>query len=312
MSFLLSHWEDSRAVTGLKAIVAIFGYQLLKALWDRYNRRSVKGDTVVITGGASGLGRLTALRLAKLGAKVILWDVQEDGLKRVAEEIKAAGGAVYTYPVDLRSRDDIYKTAEKTKADVGKVDILINNAGIVSGKCILDPNFDDEAAARVLKINTEAHFWTTRAFVPEMVSSNKGHVVTIASAAGISGVAGLSDYCASKFGAFGFDESLRLEFKKKKLSGCHTTCVCPFYIDTGMFDGAKSKWFFLPILKQDYVADEIVRGILERRNYVILPKLVYLTFIARILFPTWFTDKLGEFLGLSNSMDDFVGRKTGH
>jgi len=243
-----------------------------------------------------------------MGARVVLWYVNGEGLGQVAKNIATSGGFCRTYTVDLASLEDIYKTAKVVKDEVGKIDVLINNAGIVSGKCILDPSFSDARAALTMKINTEAHFWTTRAFVPDMVETNHGHVVTIASAAGICGVAGLTDYCASKFGAFGFDEALRLEFKKKGLTGCHTTCVCPFYIDTGMFAGVRSKWFFLPMLKQDQVVDQIVDGILENKNYVILPKLVYLVFLGRLIFPTWFADGLSDFLGISNSMDEFVGR----
>eukprot|EP01126_Amoeba_proteus_P037878 TRINITY_DN3925_c0_g1_i12.p1 TRINITY_DN3925_c0_g1~~TRINITY_DN3925_c0_g1_i12.p1 ORF type:complete len:166 (+),score=32.65 TRINITY_DN3925_c0_g1_i12:460-957(+) len=161
-----------------------------------------------------------------------------------------------------------------------------------------------------MKVNTEAHFWTVRAFVPDMVARNRGHVVTIASAAGISGTTGLADYCASKFAAFGFDEALRLEFKSKGKDGCNTTCVCPFFIDTGMFDGCRSRFsFLLPILKPDYVADRIVIGILENQNYVLLPDLVWIVFLVRFLCPTWLQDRVAQFLGLTTAMDHFVGRR---
>jgi len=300
--------HDGRFSNTLKLLVSIFGYQLLRALWNRFWRKSVKGEIILVTGAASGIGRLVAHRLAKFGGKLVLWDLNQEGLTAVAKEIKTLGGTCHTYRVDLGSREDIYKTAAAVKADVGKVDILINNAGIVSGKSILDPEFNEAKSALTLKINTEAHFWTTRAFAPEMVETNHGHVVTIASAGGIAAVNGLSDYCASKFGAFGFDEGLRLEFKKKGLSGCHTTCVCPFYVDTGMFSGVKSAWWFLPLLKQEDVADEIVCGILENKNYVILPKFVYMTWVARLVLPVWAMDGLGSFLGITNSMDEFVGR----
>jgi len=293
----------------LKAFGIIFGLQFLHSLWKKFSAKSLKGQIILVTGAASGLGRLMSLRFASMGAKVVLWDVNGDGLQQVAKNISSNGGTCHSYIVDLGSREDIYKTATKVKSEVGKVDILVNNAGIVSGKCILDPQFSDERAALTLKINTEAHIWTTRAFVPEMAATNKGHIVTLASAAGIVGTAGLTDYSASKFGAFGFDEALRLEFKKKGLTGCHTTCVCPFYIDTGMFAGAKSKWWFLPMLKQEWVVEQIITGIVQNKNYVILPSIVNLIFFGRLFFPTWFADGLTAFLGVSNSMDDFVGRQ---
>mmetsp|Transcript_53528 Transcript_53528/g.81215 ORF Transcript_53528/g.81215 Transcript_53528/m.81215 type:complete len:96 (-) Transcript_53528:154-441(-) len=95
-----------------------------------------------------------------------------------------------------------------------------------------------------------------------MLKKNKGHIVTIASIAGHAGVQGLADYCASKFGAVGFDESLRheLRFQKSKVK---TTCINPYYINTGMFDGVKSKFpIILPILGESYTSQRIINAIL--------------------------------------------------
>lgn len=101
-----------------------------------------------------------------------------------------------------------------------------------------------------MNINTTAHHWTVRETLPDMLANNHGHIVTIASIAGWVGVRGLADYCASKFGAVGFDESLRFELRAKK-SKVKTTCICPYFINTGMFDGAKSRFpLLLPILTE--------------------------------------------------------------
>ncbi len=82
---------------------------------------------------------------------------------------------------------------------------------------------------------------TIKAFVPAMMAKNHGHVITIASSAGLFGVAGLTDYCSSKFGAVGIHESLTSELVSLKHTGVHTTCVCPFFINTGMFDGVRTR-----------------------------------------------------------------------
>ena len=84
-------------------------------------------------------------------------------------------------------------------------------------------------------------FQTTKAFLPAMVERNHGHVVSIASVAGLLGVAGLCDYSSSKFGAYGFNESLQMELAATGKHDVHTTVVCPFYINTGMFDGVKTR-----------------------------------------------------------------------
>ena len=80
-----------------------------------------------------------------------------------------------------------------------------------------------------------------KSFLPDMMSRNHGHIVTVASSAGFIGVTGLADYCASKFAAVGFDESLRFELEAQGKDGIHTTVVCPFFINTGMFEGAKTR-----------------------------------------------------------------------
>ncbi len=139
----------------------------------------------------------------------------------------------------------------------GPVTLLINNAGIVSGKSILE--LSDFMMKKTLEVNTLAHLYTIREFLPDMIALNKGHVVSIASLAGVVGLPKGSDYSASKFGAFGIDECLRLEIKKNNYN-IQTTCICPYYINTGMFDGVKSS-FFLPILDQHWVVWRIITAI---------------------------------------------------
>jgi all-trans-retinol dehydrogenase (NAD+) len=125
------------------------------------------------------------------------------------------------------------------------VDILINNAGIVSGKKILD--ITERDLKKTFDVNAISHVFTVKEFLPEMLKQDKGHIVSIVSVAGIIGVPGLSDYCGSKFAAFGIDESLRLELKNLK-SNVTTTCVCPYFINTGMFEGVKTDFPLLPML----------------------------------------------------------------
>ena len=96
-------------------------------------------------------------------------------------------------------------------------------------------------------MNSIAHVLLIKEFLPNMLKLNKGHIVSISSLAGLVGVPGLGDYCGSKFAAFGIDESLRLELKNLN-SNVWTTCVCPFFINTGMFEGVKTDFPLLPML----------------------------------------------------------------
>src|SRR5699024_8571434 len=151
-------------------------------------------------------------------------------------------------------------------------------------------------------------FWTARAFLPDMLKRNRGHIVTIASAGGLVGISKLADYCASKFAAVGFDESLRAELLRDA-PGVRTTVVMPFYINTGTFEGVKSRFsWLLPILDERDVAKQIIRGIERNRQRVFLPGIVQPLLAIKAL-PTPVVDFLMKALGMNASMDEFTGRE---
>lgn len=260
---------------------------------------------VLITGAAGGIGRLMAQKIAARGAQLILWDVNQAGLDNLAAELRQQGGKVSTYVCNLADRKAIYATAEAVLKDCGSIDILLNNAGIVSGKALIEAS--DEDILRTFDVNTLALFWTTRAFLPDMVKRNSGHIVTIASAAGLVGTARLIDYCSSKFAAVGYNEALRTELKRQGLN-IKTTLVCPYYINTGMFEGVKTRFpLLLPILEPEYVANKIVSAIQHNRQRLVMPRFVLTSYAARLL-PMWLFDSIMNFLGVSKSMDEFTGR----
>lgn len=269
-------------------------------------KKDISKDTVLITGAAMGLGKGLAKRFAALGCRLVLWDINFEELGNTSKEISAEFPQVdvFTFKVDLSNRDDIYAAADRVKKEVGTVTILVNNAGIVTGKPILE--CPDHLMELTMKVNTIAHFWTVKAFLPAMLEQNHGHIVTIASQAGHCGVAGLADYCASKFGAVGFDESLRMELRKMNKTGVKTTCVCPYVINTGMFDGAKDK--FIPMLQQKYVEKKIVQAVLTNQEVLMLPRFCYLLTPIKGLFPVDIYDDLCELTGTRELMDSFKGR----
>jgi all-trans-retinol dehydrogenase (NAD+) len=267
----------------------------------------IAGRRVVITGAASGLGLLLARKMAAGGAHVILWDVNAAGLEAACRDLEAAGRNVEGDIVDLSSRQAIEAAAARVLSG-GPVDILINNAGVVTGKTLLEAS--PEEIERTFDVNVLAVFWATRAFLPAMLARDSGHVVTIASAAGLVGISKMTDYCASKHAAVGFDESLRLELRRKG-SRVMTTVVCPFYISTGMFTGVRTRFpAILPILDPEKVTDQIMYAIRYDRRRLILPGVVRTTWLGRLL-PIGAFDSIMEFLGLNRSMDEFTGR-AGH
>lgn len=259
----------------------------------------------LVTGGTRGIGELIAAKLAAKGAHVIVWGHDPERLERAVRKLQKAGGDVAGQVCDVGDRSAVYEAAAELERHGGPLDILVNNAGVVSGKPFLE--LTDDEIERTLRVNTLAHFWTAKAFLPDMVAADRGHLVTIASAAGLVGVAGLSDYCASKFAAFGFHEALRLELRKR---GAHikTTVVCPYYIDTGMFEGVRTRYSaLLPILSPEDVASAVVKGIEKNQPRVLMPRIVYTIPVFRLV-PVPLMDMAADVLGLSASMDTFVGR----
>jgi all-trans-retinol dehydrogenase (NAD+) len=260
----------------------------------------------LITGGACGLGRFIALKMAARGSHVVLWDIADESLTEIATEMSAAGYQATLYHCDVSDREMVYDTADKVRNQVGRVDILMNNAGVVSGRPFLECT--DEQLRRTMEVNALAHFWTVKAFLPDMVRANSGYIVTIASAGGIVGSAGLVDYAASKFAAFGFDEALRAELKKQKLN-IHTVVVCPYFMKGDMFEGVKTRFsFLLPILNAEQVSERIVNTIARKKRRLIMPPLVYATWPLRLL-PVAIFDKAATFLGINDAMDQFRDRR---
>jgi all-trans-retinol dehydrogenase (NAD+) len=131
---------------------------------------------------------------------VVVWDMNMTGAEETAASIRKLGGTAFAYKVDVTNRDMVYEIANRVSSEVGQVTMLVNNAGIVSGKKIFDPENSDAYMEKTVQVNTISHFWTVKAFMPAMIAKNHGHLITIASSAGLVGVNGLADYCASKFG----------------------------------------------------------------------------------------------------------------
>ena len=266
----------------------------------------IAGRTVLVTGAGSGLGRLMALRLARLGGRVVVWDLDETGAQRVAGEIETqTGSSASADRVDVRDRARIAEAADAVRARVGDVDILVNNAGIMHGGLLTET--PDDVIQATFEVNALSLFWVTKAFLPAMIERGRGHVVTMASASGKTGVSRLSAYASSKHAAVGFDESLRAELRRIA-PDVRTTVVCPYYVDTGLAEGVETRFrFLLPILEQDDVADRVVRAIQRNQAVLDIPLMVRLIPLMRLL-PVPLLDRLADFLGVNTSMDGFVGR----
>ena len=269
------------------------------------------GRRLLVTGGARGMGLLIAREAAARGASAALWDRDAEALEAAADSFPpaadSAAPSVWRQVVDVSDRGQVETAAAALRSGFGDPDLLVNNAGVVSGKAFAD--LTPEEVERTLSVNTAALFWLTRAFLPSMIRRGEGHLVTMASAGGLIGAPGLSDYCASKFAAIGFHESLRAELRRTA-PGVRTTLVCPFFVDTGMFAGVRTRFpRLLPILRPETVAAATVRAIERDRTMVVLPRFVHSLKLLRLL-PAGWLDPLAAFFGIHAAMDTFEGRRS--
>ena len=270
------------------------------------------GACVVITGAGSGIGRLMALRIVEEGGRVAIWDINGEAARTTADMANAQVGAdpsdpkAIAFTVDVTDNAAVQRAAADTIDALGRVNVLINNAGVVSGAPFED--LTEQQIRRTFAVNVLSLFWTTKAFMPALKKQQRAAIVTVASAAGIVAVARQTDYAASKFAAVGFTSSLRSELKK---AGSHirTLTVCPYYIDTGMFEGVTTKFpLLLPILKEQTVADRIVEAVAKGRERLIMPPFAAVAgFVAAL--PPKIADPIYGIFGLNEGMDHFTGRK---
>ncbi len=127
--------------------------------WGWRKRKDITGEIVLITGAGSGMGRLMALEFAKRNAVVVLWDINESGNRETMRMIKAFDGNVHAYKVDITVAEEVYETAESVKREVGDVSVLVNNAGVVTGKSLMD--CPDDIIRRTMDVNVTSHFWVS-------------------------------------------------------------------------------------------------------------------------------------------------------
>lgn len=272
--------------------------------------KSVKGKTVLITGGAMGMGRLFAERaIAESAAAVVLWDIDEVALNRTLDDLADGPVPVSGYVVDVADPEAISSTAAAVRDDVGRVEILVNNAGIVRGNAYFwetDPERDTRAT---IDVNTLAPMYVTHEFLPDMVDGpGEARLLNLASAAGFTPNPRMAAYAGSKWAVIGWSDSVRLELKQAGVEHVKVTTVCPYYVRTGMFEGAKSAPL-LPILDPAEVVDEAWSGMLTGSPFVVLPKTVMLSEVLKGVIPIGLRDFIADHvIGVYHTMEDFTGR----
>jgi len=243
------------------------------------------GKVVIITGASSGIGAAVARRLAHDGMRLILAARRLDRLEQVAADVEALGGEALIVQTDVRNRDDIEKMVQATLDRWGRIDVLLNNAGIGHDKPLI--RIKPEKIRDEIHINLIAVIECTQMVLPVMLRQKSGHIINVASIAGL--VATWTVYSASKFGVNGFSDALRHELHG---SGIHVSAFCPGFTPTeidpelkAIAEGQPGAPRIPGLMPVTYVADQIARLIHHPRRRVIIPPNWKFLVIIAFLFP---------------------------
>lgn len=190
---------------------------------------SLSGKNVIVTGAASGIGLATAQRFARDGANVGVWDLNEEGAQRAAADLRALGVKSIASCVDVSNRQHANAAVERFHAEVGQVNVLVNNAGITLFKPFME--MTEEMWERVMTINLKSMLVCTQAVLPDMLAAKWGRIVNVSSSSAQTGSARMTAYAASKGGVIAFTKALAQELAA---TGITVNNVPPGFVDTPM------------------------------------------------------------------------------
>ncbi|KAI0068718.1 retinal short-chain dehydrogenase/reductase [Artomyces pyxidatus] len=256
---------------------------------------------VLVTGGASGIGELIANTLAVRNVTVVVLDVNP---------IVTENYNIVYYKCDVSKWEEVQSVQQQIVAELGHPTVIINNAGVVQGKLLLDLSPED--VKQTFEVNTLAHFWILKAFLPEMIKQKAGHIITMASVAGLVGMAQMTDYNASKAAIISLHESLRYELDKRyKVPQIRTTLVVPGHVQTPLFSTVTlpTSWlyrFFVPSVQPVTVTKAVIAALDEQHSRTLyLPFYVNFTPFLNSM-PSFVRDFAQWLSGADYAMQEFV------
>lgn len=273
--------------------------------------RTLKGARVVITGAASGMGLLYAQRAyAERASSIALWDLDEAGLARAKAKLEN-NERVSIHRVDLANPDDIDRAYGQTIHALGAApDVLINNAGIVSGNEYFWKTEYTSQNEPVIRVNVLAPIHITGLFLPSMIADapRPKRILNVASAAATVSNPRMSVYAASKWAMYGWSDSLRLELVQSGNTHIRVTTFCPSYVSTGMFAGAKGM-LLTPVITPNTAVNTAWKAMLAGKPVQFTPWAVNLAKLLKGVLPLRAWDYIAHRMGVYTSMSEFTGRK---
>lgn len=210
---------------------------------------SLAGQTALITGGSKGIGKAICLALAKEGANVVIAARNESEIKGTIDKLKAMGSKALAIQTDVRSEEDVRRLISMTIDKCGRLDILINNAGVAYKKRLEETTLEEYD--KIMDTNLKGVFLCTKYAIPYIRESKNGKIINISSVGGLHGLPDFSVYCASKFGVNGITESIAAELEGE----IKVYAVCPGAVDTDMY---RSIYSDRPPLKPEHIAEKIL------------------------------------------------------
>uniref|UniRef100_A0A182WAF4 Short-chain dehydrogenase/reductase 3 n=1 Tax=Anopheles minimus TaxID=112268 RepID=A0A182WAF4_9DIPT len=242
-------------------------------------RKSIHNHTALVTGGGNGLGRALCLRLAQEGCHVAVVDIDQAGAQRTVEDVRKLGVKAEAFLADIANYEAVERLRLDVETKLGPVDVLVNNAGLLAVLSLTEGKATD--LERIINVNLLSHFWTIRAFMPGMITRQRGHIVGIASIAAYFPVGRFIPYTVTKYAVRALMESLNSELRMDGLQNTvHTTCVYPALIATRQqFMDMLDKLNFLKrfyVFTPEQVAEQIIKGILTKKREVFVPNIMAL------------------------------------
>lgn len=220
--------------------------------------QSLKGKVAIVTGGARGIGKATAIALAKEGVNVGLLARTEATLKEVAAEIEQLGVKVAYAAADISSKEQVDAAIEALKNELGATDILINSAGIATFGTVLE--MDPEEWKGMIDTNLMGTYYVTRAVLPQLIEKNGGDIINISSTNGLNGAATSSAYSASKFAVIGFTESLAQEVRRNNIrvsALTPSTVATDLALDLNLIKENNDSKFIQPEDLAEFIVDQL-------------------------------------------------------
>ena len=214
--------------------------------------KDLKDKTCFLTGAANGIGRSFAMALAKEGMKLFITDIDTEGLEQVKNEIEQMGITVHSMKCDVSKLSDFEDAAKEFYSKLGDVDLLINNAGIGIADDLA--NMDLEIWKNVIDVNLWSIIISLKVFLPRMLKRKSGHIVNVASAAGLFGSSEPLPYITSKFAVVGLSEGM---FARLKNLGINVSVIAPNYIRTNIFEEGIKNTKYNPKMLKDFGKEKL-------------------------------------------------------